>query len=93
MASDARLADRACPGCGFCPDEIGTDDAAVALGSLPQRWWQLFDLAKDPYGLRDLWPDRRDVAAPLERELLGWMAKDRLRWLDAHDRLVARIER
>ena len=55
--------------------------------------WQLFDLARDPAAAHDLAAARADVTAPLQADLLDWMQQDPLRWLDAHDRLVPRVER
>src|SRR5207244_10903881 len=51
-ASDAGSAQQACPGCGFCRDELRTGDAAVALSSLPHWWRQLFGLNGDRELLR-----------------------------------------
>lgn len=55
--------------------------------------YQLFDLASDRYGERDLYAARPDVAEPLRRALLRWLAQDPLRWLDEDDRVVLRVER
>ena len=54
--------------------------------------WKLVDLSRDPYGQRDLSKERPEVLVPLQRELKEFLRQDRLRWLDAQDRVVARIE-
>ena len=36
-----------CSGCGFCREDVGTGDAAVALSLLPHWWRQLFGLNGD----------------------------------------------
>jgi arylsulfatase A-like enzyme len=54
--------------------------------------WQLFDLASDPYAEKDVLTARADVAEHLRPRLLQWLKDDPLRWLDADDRVVFRVE-
>lgn len=54
--------------------------------------WRLFDLKADPHAQRDVAGEHPEVAASLRQELLRWMAKDPLRWLDAREQLVYREE-
>jgi arylsulfatase A-like enzyme len=54
---------------------------------------QLHNLDNDPFGQTDVASAHPDIAATLERKLLGWMALDPIRWLDGKRHLVARRER
>ncbi len=40
---------------------------------LRRSTWELFDIARDPGEVRNLFDDRRDVASDLRESLLGWM--------------------
>jgi arylsulfatase A-like enzyme len=54
--------------------------------------WSLFDLAADPHAQKDVLGARPEVAGPMREDLLRFLEADRLRWLDAEDRVIARFE-
>jgi arylsulfatase A-like enzyme len=54
--------------------------------------WQLFNLQTDPFAEHDLEGTQPEISGSLHRPLLDWLSADRLRWLDARDRLIRRVE-
>jgi arylsulfatase A-like enzyme len=54
--------------------------------------WKLFDLSADPFAQRESSARYPEKTAELAGELRAWLARDRLRWLDVNDRVVARYE-
>ncbi len=54
--------------------------------------WELFDAEHDRFFQHDLAAARPEVLRPLQRRLLHWLAEDPLRWLNADDELVPRVE-
>jgi arylsulfatase A-like enzyme len=58
----------------------------------PPRW-KLFHLEKDPYAQRDVSAEDPEKMGELKSAIRAWLSRDRLRWLDVNDRVVARYER
>jgi arylsulfatase A-like enzyme len=54
--------------------------------------WQLFNLRDDQFAEHELSSEYPEVFRSLRGELLQWLTRDPLRWLDANDRLVSRTE-
>lgn len=54
--------------------------------------YELYNLAEDPMMLHDRQVERPEVAAKLQGELKTWLELDPLRWLDAADHVVRRVE-
>jgi hypothetical protein len=64
----------------------------VYLPTAHQPRWTLFDLGADRFAQRDVSAEHPEIRRSLQAKLLGWLREDPLRWLDAGDRLVARVE-
>ena len=64
----------------------------VYLPTAHRPRWTLFDLGADPFAQRDVSTEYPEIRRALEAKLVGWLREDPLRWLDAGDRLVARVE-
>ncbi len=54
--------------------------------------WQLFNLRDDPFAERELSNEYSETFRSLRSELIEWLTRDPLRWLDANDRLISRTE-
>ncbi len=69
----------------------GPWELVYAPGTRGSRW-ELFNLQQDPFAQRDVSSNHPAVFTSLREELLQWLRKDPLRWLDADDHLVYRVE-